>query len=86
MPIKRKKAGYLNQLRHDVDDVLVEIQQAGTDVDSAAYDLSKILACDIKSDDDMVKGLYLAARNELNKLGKLLDSFKTARDKYSEFF
>jgi hypothetical protein len=82
----RKTVTYLNRLKADVDSTLQYIESAGTDVDSAAYDLSKILACDLKADSANVKIKLDALLDAHEEMGKQLDSFRIARNKYLEFF
>ena len=84
--MKRKTASVINQLRTDVNVVLEQIQQSGAEVDQAAFDLSKILPCDLPTHDNEIRELFDTVHEHNHNLYKLLNKFMIARDSYLEYF
>jgi hypothetical protein len=86
MPIKRKPITLLNRVRLDVEHVLSEIAEAGSAIEAAAFDLSKIHPHDVKTESADVKIRFDHLMDEYSELGKRLDQFRIAINKYREFF
>jgi hypothetical protein len=82
----RKTASYLNGLRTDLQNVLDDLNILADDLQSSCLDLSEIHPHDVKTNDEIVKDLFDNLTEDYKTLGQKLKAFRTARDKYLEFF
>jgi hypothetical protein len=82
----RKTVTILNQLRLDVNKVRHDIDEAGCSIEEAAQKLGKFPAHDLVTNDHE----FMLSFNQLvfdhKEMGKLIKSFRIARNKYLEFF
>jgi hypothetical protein len=82
----RKTASYLNGLRTDLQDVLNDLNLLADDLQASCLDLSDIVPHDVKTDDETVKELFNRVTFFHLELGRKLKAFRSARNKYLEFF
>ena len=86
MATHRKTASYLNQLRLDVDTIQSEIDETGCNIEEAAQKVSHFVVHDLVTNDWEFKQAFNQLVFEHKAMGKLLQSFRIARDNYLEFF